>query len=295
MNRQKKADLMLVLATSFWGISTCLTAICLRELQPLTLNTIRFATGFLALGVVFWKRIMHASRTTLKYSAFTGLAIVLVYIGATYGVLYTTVSNASFIGALAVLFTPIFEFFLYRKKPDRKFALSLLLCLVGIALLTLNETLRPALGDIICMLVPVFYALDIILTERAVARPDVDPVALGVCKLAVVAVVMFLLSLVFETPHLPRSSTVWASVLFLGLFCSGICFVIQSVEQRHTTASRAGLIFTLEPVFSAVFAFFLLSETLSLRGYIGAALMLASLVLMELDLPFLEKKTKKEG
>lgn len=295
MDRQRKADLMLVLATSFWGISTCLTAICLAELQPLMLNAFRFFTGFLVLGVVFRKRVARASRETLKYSILVGLSLVLVYLGATYGVLYTSVSNASFIGAMAVLFTPVFEFFLYRKRPDRKFALSLALCLVGVALLTLNETLRPALGDVICLLVPLFYAVDILLTEKAVTKPEVDPVALGVCELAVVAVVMLLGSLIFEAPSFPRSGTVWASVLFLGLFCSGICFVIQSVEQQYTTASHAGLIFTLEPVFSAVFAFFLLDETLSLRGYIGAALMLASLVLMELDLPFLEKKTEKEG
>lgn len=295
MDRQRKADLMLVLATSFWGISTCLTAICLTELSPLTLNAFRFLTGFLVLGIVFCKRLVRASRKTLRYSFFTGLAIVVVYLGATYGVLYTSVSNAGFIGALAVLFTPIFEFLLYRKKPARKFLLSLCVCMIGIALLTLNETLKPALGDILCLLVPIFYAIDLILTEKAVADPQVEPVALGVWKLGVVALVMLLGALLFEQPKFPRSPTVWASVLFLGLFCSGICFIIQSVEQQYTTASRAGLIFTLEPVFSAVFAFFLLSERLNARGYLGAALMLLSLVIMEIDFSALvSKKRKKE-
>lgn len=295
MERQKKADLMLVLATSLWGISGCLIAICLTELSPLTLNAIRFLIGFFVLGAVFFKRVVHASRETLRYSVLTGLAIVMVYIGATYGVLYTSVSNAGFIGALSALFTPIFEFVLYRKKPERKFALSLTLCMLGIALLTMNETLRPALGDIICLLVPVFYTVDLIVTERAVAKPEVDPVAFGVYKLAVVAVIMIVLSFIFETPKLPRSPTVWASVLFLGLFCSGICFIIQTVGQQYTTASRAGLIFTLEPVFSAVFAFFLLSERLNVRGYIGAALMLLSLFIMEIDFSPLRSGKKKEG
>lgn len=38
MEHQRRADLMLLLATSFWGISNCLTAICLRDMQPLTLK-----------------------------------------------------------------------------------------------------------------------------------------------------------------------------------------------------------------------------------------------------------------
>ena len=110
---------------------------------------------------------------------------------------------------------------------------------------------------------------------------------------AVAGVVMLGLSLLLETPSLPGSPKVWAAALFLGVFCSGICFVIQSVEQQFTTASHASLIFTLEPVFSAVFAYFLLSERLTVRGYFGAALMLMSLLIMELDVPALLKKDEK--
>ena len=294
MNREQKADMMLLLATALWGISTCLIAVCLDELQPLTLNAFRFVTGFAVLGVIFFKSLRHVSRATLKYSVLVGLSLVVVYAAATYGVMYTSVSNASFIGALTVLFTPLFEFALYRKKPGKKFSFALVLCLIGIALLTLNETLKPALGDIICLLVPTFYAVDLMLTEKAVADPEVDPLALGICDLAVVGVVMLVLSFIVETPALPRSPKVWAAALFLGVFCSGVCLVLQSVYQKDTTASRAGLIFTLEPVFSAVFAFFLLGERLGLKGYIGAALMLASLFVMELDIPFFDKKGEKE-
>ena len=51
MEHQRRADLMLLLATSFWGISNCLTAICLRDMQPLTLNAFRFLTAFVVLGI----------------------------------------------------------------------------------------------------------------------------------------------------------------------------------------------------------------------------------------------------
>lgn len=284
---------MLLLATGLWGISNCLTSICLNELQPLTLNAFRFITGFLVLGAIYFKRLRGVNKKTLQYSVLVGLSLVVVYAGATYGVMYTSVSNAGFIGAMTVLFTPLFEFILYRKKPGKKFSFALLLCLIGIAMLTLNETLKPALGDIICLLVPTFYAVDLMLTEKAVADPEVDPLALGVCDLAVVGVVMLVLSLLVETPALPQSPKVWVSALFLGIFCSGVCLVLQSVYQKDTTATRAGLIFTLEPVFSAIFAFFLLGERLGVKGYIGSALMLMSLVVMEVELPFFDKKAEK--
>ena len=293
MDRQRKADMMLVLATGFWGISNCLIAICLRDMRPVTLNAFRFLSAFVVLGAVFHKRVLRASRETWRYSVLVGLSLVAIYLGATYGVLYTSVSNAGFIGAMTVLFTPFFEFVVYRKRPDRKLGFALAVCMAGMALLTLNEALRPAPGDIICLLVPTFYAVDLMVTEKAVAKPEVDPIALGVLQTAVAGVVMLGLSLLLETPSLPGSPRVWAAALFLGVFCSGICFVIQSVEQQFTTASHASLIFTLEPVFSAVFAYFLLSERLTVRGYFGAALMLVSLLIMELDVPALLKKDEK--
>ena len=169
------------------------------------------------------------------------------------------------------------------------------LCLVGLALMTLSETLKPAVGDVICLFAAVFYSVDLMITERAVADERVDPLALGVCDLAVVGVVISVLSVFLETPALPGTAKVWAASLFLGIVCSGIFLVIQSVFQRHTTASRASLIFTLEPVFSAIFAFFLLGERIGVRGYLGAALMLASLVLVEVDGGALFKKGKKEA
>ena len=261
MEHQRRADLMLLLATSFWGISNCLTAICLRDMQPLTLNAFRFLTAFIVLGLVFHKNVFHASRETVKYSILVGLSLVIVY----------------------------------RKKPEKKFGVSMVLCLIGLALMTLNETLKPALGDVICLFAAIFYSVDLMVTEKAVANEKVDPLALGVCDLAVVGVVMLMLSVFLETPALPGTAKVWAAALFLGIVCSGICLVIQSVFQQHTTASRASLIFTLEPVFSAIFAFFLLGERIGVKGYIGAALMLASLVLVEVDVSALFGKNKKKA
>ena len=99
------------------------------------------------------------------------------------------------------------------------------------------------------------------------------------------------LALVLGEPiHLPTSGKTWAAALFLGVVCSGIAFVIQSVQQQYTTASHVGLIFTLEPVFASMVAFVMTGEVLSLRGYIGAALMLLSLFIMEGDWSFLRRK-----
>lgn len=293
MDRQRKADMMLVLATGFWGISNCLIAICLRDMQPVTLNAFRFLSAFVVLGAVFHKRVLRASRETWRYSVLVGLSLVAIYLGATYGVLYTSVSNAGFIGAMTVLFTPFFEFVVYRKRPDRKLGFALAVCMAGMALLTLNEALRPAPGDIICLLVPTFYAVDLMVTEKAVAKPEVDPIALGVLQTAVAGVVMLGLSLLLETPSLPGSGQALAAARSSACFARASALSSRASSSSSPRRATQSLIFTLEPVFSAVFAYFLLSERLTVRGYFGAALMLVSLLIMELDVPALLKKDEK--
>ena len=58
--------------------------------------------------------------------------------------------------------TPILEFIVYRKKPEKKFGVSMIfMYFIGLALMTLNETLKPAFGDIICLFAAVFYSVDL--------------------------------------------------------------------------------------------------------------------------------------
>lgn len=288
MTKQKRADLLLVLVTAFWGVSYFLMDLCLTDLPPLTLNAFRFLVAFVLLGGVFFQKMKSISRQTLQYSLLVGVFLTAVYVCCTYGVLYTSISNAGFICALPAATTPVLNFFITGQKPGRRLTLCILLCTVGLALLTLNEAFRPALGDVICMGVALFYALDLIFTEKAVSQPRVDALQMGILELGVVGVIMLVLSLLLEQPRLPSTPGIWASALFLALFCTGFAFVVQTVQQQYTTASHVGLIFTLEPLFSAIVAYFLADEVLTVRGYVGAALMMSSLILMEL-LPSKEK------
>ena len=292
MTKQKRADLLLVLVTAFWGVSYFLMDFCLTDLQPMNLNAFRFLGSFVLLTVAFFPKMKHISAATWKYSLLVGVFLTLVYFCCTYGVLYTSISNAGFICALPAVTTPLLSYFITGKKPDRQHLVCIVLCTVGLALLTLNEAFRPALGDVICMGTALFYALDLIYTEKAVAQPDVDPLQMGILELGVVGVIMLVLSALLEQPHWPSSPAVWGSALFLALFCTGFAFMVQTVQQQYTSASHVGLIFTLEPLFSAVVAYFLADEVLSARGYVGAALMMSSLILMEV-LP--SKKKNKQN
>ena len=263
MTRQKKADMLLVLITGFWGCSYYLSDLALEEMPPFALCAFRFLLAFALLGIVLFPKLRHASRKTLLWAVPAGLSMTLTYIGATVGLLYTSISNAGFICALPVVTTPI-----------------------------LGDDFRPAPGDLICLLCALGYGINLLVVEHAVRQPEVDALQLGVFQQFVTGTVMLLLSVLFETPCLPQTATGWSSALFLSVFCTGIAFTVTAVQQKYTSAIHIGLIFTLEPLFSAVVAFFFAGERLSARGYVGAALMMLSLVAMEGGLSIFKKKKK---
>lgn len=290
VSKQWKADLALILVTLFWGLSYYLVDLSLTELPEMTLNASRFVLAFIILAVIFRKRVFAASRATLKYSLYVGILLVFVYAGSTYGIARTSLSNAGFICALPVVVTPILDFIFNRRRPEKRLGIALIMCTVGLAMLTLNENFGINVGDALCLVCAVSYGADMVVTDRAVQQEEVDPLALGVIELGIAGVIMTVIAFLTEQPVLPQSPAVWGSVLFLSICCTGVAFVVQSVAQQYTSATHVGLIFTLEPVFSGIVAYFAAGERLLPRGYAGAALMLVSLIVMELDWKKIRKK-----
>ena len=292
MRAQLKADLMLVLVTLCWGISYYMMDLCLAEMQTFTLNAFRFLGAFIVAAVFTFPKLKSVNKTTLKYAFFVGLSLVFVYIGATFGVMYTSLSNSGFLCALSVVFTPLLGIVIFKQKPDRKMVIVVLVCLVGIALMSLNEQLKPALGDLFCLMCAFAYAVDLIITERAVNKEEVNAFQLGVFQLGFTGVFMLILAFIFEEPCLPSSGIVWVSAVFLAVFCTGVAFIVQAIAQQYTSATHVGVIFTLEPLFAGIVAFLLAGEVLLPRAYFGAFLLLASLLIMEVDVKELLNKRK---
>ena len=298
MSKQVRADGILILVTLCWGVSYLLMDISLEELDPFTLNAFRFLGAFAIAALVSFKKIRTVNKTTLKYSLLVGFALVFVYIGATFGVKYTSLSNSGFLCALTVVFTPILAWLFFKKAPGKKLTFVVILCFIGIALLTLGDdfsiNMEHLKGDLLCLMCAVAYAADLLLTEKAVSHEEVDAYNLGVFQLGVTGALNLIMALIVETPQAPQTMEVWSAVIFLSVFCTGVAFALQPVAQQYTTASHVGVIFTLEPVFAAVVAYFFAGEILSFKAYLGAALMLASIFIMEIDFKTLKKKKKAE-
>ena len=292
---QVKADMMLLVVTMCWGVSYFLMDLCLEEMDPFTLNTYRFLGAFAVAALLSIKKLRDISYQTIRYAFFVGIALTVCYITATFGVKYTSQSNAGFLCAMTVIFAPMLAFIFKKVIPEKKIVIVLIMCLVGIALMTLNEELKMASGDILCLLCSVAYASDLLLTESAVQKEEVDAYQLGIFTLLFTGLFMFALALIFEDIVPPQSGACWFGVIFLSIFCTGVAFVIQPIAQQYTSSTHVGVIFCLEPVFAGAVAFFLAGEILLPRAYFGACLMLAGLFIMEMDFSVLKRKSRDMG
>lgn len=280
MSVQRKADLALIMVVMFWGTSNLLTKVGLGDLSEFNLIALRFVIAFALTSVIFRKRLAAVDLKTVKRAAMLSVILFCVFIFATFGVRHTTVSNAGFLTCLSGIIVPMINFAVFKIKQDKMTVISIVMALAGVWLLIAGTTLTFNLGDILCILCSVAFAVHILVTERLTR--EVDSVALGVIQLGFVGVYAVVFSFMLETPTLPVSLSNWMVVLGLSVFSTAIAFVTQTVAQKYTTATHTGLIFTFEPLFSVLIAYIFLGEILSLRGYAGAALMLASLMLIEL-------------
>ncbi|WP_151733963.1 DMT family transporter ['Paenibacillus yunnanensis' Narsing Rao et al. 2020] len=275
-----KAELMLLIVTLFWGSSYIFMKMGLGTLGEFNLIALRFGLAFILASLLFRKRLRGLNAATLKYGALLGFLLLGVFTCITFGLKTTSTSNAGFLVALTVVFVPLLDRLVFKKRIAPPQVFGALLAITGIGLLTLNASLTFAPGDLLCVLSAVFYALQILFTAKAVKT--CDSLQLGILQLGFAAGFALVLSFFFETPVLPSTLPGWIAILALGILCSGCGFILQPIAQKYTTPTRTGLIFALEPVFAAFFGYWFAGEQLSQQGYAGAALVLLGIVASEL-------------
>lgn len=290
MTKQLKADLMLLMITVFWGASYILTKMGLLELQPYNLTAWRFITAFIIAAIIFHRRILKTDKKTIKYAFLLAGILFGVFISMTFGLQYTSASNAGFLVSLSVVFIPIISAVFFMQKIEKKVLVGVCLAFIGIALLTLNTQLRISGGDLLCILCGVLFALHVVIT--GMYTKEVDSINLSVLQLGFVGLFSIFFSFATETVRVPNTALSWFAILSLSILCTVVGYIVQTTAQQYTSATHTGLILSLEQVFSAMFAYLYLGEVLTPRGYAGALLLLISVLIAELDIKEIIHKIK---
>jgi len=292
MTKQMKADLGLFLVTIGWGASFILTKNSLGELQTFNFLAIRFILAFGLSAAIFFKDMIKTDRKTLIGGLILGVVLYASFALQTMGLLYTTASKSAFVTGFSVVLVPLFTAFLSKKLPEKKITFSVVLAFVGLGLLTLNgSALGINIGDFYTLISAIIFAFYIIMVGKYTAKTQSVPLA--IVQLGVVGLLSVFTTFTLENPQMPESLSVWTNIIILSVVCTSGAYIVQSVAQKYTTATHTALIYSAEPVFAAIFGYFVVGEVLNGRGLLGAGLVLTAMLLSELDLKLIFRKNIK--
>ncbi|MDO3412312.1 DMT family transporter [Saccharibacillus sp. CPCC 101409] len=273
---KKTADWTIALVSAAWGSSYLLMKMGLGGMEPFTLIAWRFLLAFGLTAPLFWGRLRLSDLKTIGRSAVLGFVMFVMLGLLITGLETTTASSAGFLTSAMVVFVPMLQIAITRRKPTFAMTSGILLTMGGIALLTLRGSLTFEGGSALCLLGAFVYAVHIILTNRFTRQSD--GLSLGVLQIGFIGLFGLLFGFAFETPTLPQGTSEWTSVIGLAVICSAFGYIAQTVAQKYTTPERIGVLFSLEPVFAALFGFVFLGEMLGLQGYLGALLILGGVL-----------------
>jgi drug/metabolite transporter (DMT)-like permease len=273
------ADAALVGVTLIWGSTFVIVRDALGGTGPLEFITLRFGIAFIALAVLFYRRVRRLSRHEVKAGLIIGVFLFLGYGFQTAGLQFTTASRAGFITGLSVLVVPLFAFIVLRQRVGRSLIGGIVLAAIGMYLLSFDGPIAVSFGDLLVFGCALAFAAHIV--SISAYAPRFDPISLAIVQTGFVAVISGVGALALERPIAGPSSAAWFGAVYTGLLGTAVVLGVQISVQRYTTPSHAALIFSLEPVFAALFAYLLAGETLGPTGWIGGALILGGMLVAE--------------
>lgn len=281
MNRQRAFWLMF-LVTASWGASYMWMKIALISVAPLFLVGLRFTVAFLATLLIFARILKRPSRGELLASFILGTLLFCAFTFVMISLRHTAASTAGFLLSTTTVFVAIFEAVLKKRFPRVSTIITTILVVLGLYLLVANGAgLQLDLNALLCVICAAIYAVYIMASD-ILAKKHLVTFSVSIWQLGVAGVEGLLFGGMMNGITLPKSASQWGAVLALGLICSAFGFVAQTQVQNYLAPDTVSLIYSLEPIFSAIFAFFTLGEILSPQQYLGAAIMFLSVVASEI-------------
>jgi drug/metabolite transporter (DMT)-like permease len=270
------ALIALVLVTAVWGVTFVQVKDAVAVYPLFAFLALRFGIASLTLALPGAWRIRRLGRSGVGAAALAGGLLAAGYVLQTLGLQRTSVSSTGFITGMYVVLTPLLALALFRIRIGLAAWLGVLLACGGLAMLAGIHGGSPG-GDLLVLAASAVYSLQIVLLESY--APRYDPFAFTLVEM-LTAFVLLTASAVTQL-EVPHGWTVWGALLVTGIFASALGFLVQTWVQRRASATRTALVFTLEPVWAALFGFALAGDRLGALGWGGCAVIMAGIVLAE--------------
>jgi len=278
--RSERAALAaMVAATLLWGGTFVAIRDTVSTIAPATLVCLRFAAAAVLFALIAAARRRVPARRDLLAGAVSGSLMLGGYFLQAEGLRDTSAGSSAFLTCAGTLLAAFFAWPLLRQRPSRVLVAGIALALAGSALLSLRSGLALGRGELLTLMGATLFALQVVALARL--APGADPIVLTGAQALLVAAAL--------APFAGDARAALASLgpagawrfAYLAVAGSTIAPLLQVLAQRALPAGRIGLLFALEPVFALLFALTVGAERFAGRWWLGAALILAGVVLVE--------------
>ncbi len=280
-------DLALVFTTLIWGSTFLTVKHVLADVAPMRFLAMRFSIAALVLFALVGVTRTRVDRATWRAGAIAAVPFFLSFLCQTFGLVWASPATSAFLTATSVVLVPLFGVVLLRQRVDAWTWTGVLAALVGLALLLLHRGGTMGVGELWTVGTAVAVAAQILVLERL--SPGRSPLALTATQVtccAVLAIACMPLDPLVLGHAVPGAwsavpaRVVWTA-LYMGCAATALAFFLQTWAQARMSATRVGVLFTLEPVFALLFSLAARAETLGVRAGAGMGLILAGMLVVE--------------
>jgi len=278
--KKTAAALLLIATTFFWGITFTVVKDAVSQVDMFVFLAQRFALASLLMiipGILFHRKPAWA---TVRAGMILGLALFGAYAFQTAALLFTSASNTGFLTGLNVVLVPIMGAILFRHRIPAGVRWGAFIATAGLFLLCTDGELRINSGDILGIICALCVALHLLLTGHYTHNHDVY--WMTTVQMTTIAVASSSIALGGGKQVAVYYPFLLWPLLLCAIFASVFAFLVQTAMQRHISPSQTALIFCLEPVFAAGYAYIAAGERLSPVAWLGAVLILGAMLLSEL-------------
>ena len=290
LSRRARADIALVLCTFIWGATFVIVKDALADISVLVFLAVRFALAAILMAVMFRSSITRLDKRGVWAGAQIGLFMFGGFLFQTAGLRWTTPSKAAFITGSSVVLVPLLLAALGWRRITPWTWAAVAIAFGGLYFLTVPREGFTGInrGDPIVFVCAILFAMQIILISRYVEHHSVGGLSfLQVAATAALSIVALPIAagMGWEPVRIVWNGNVIFAIAATAIAATAIATPLQNWGQKHTSASHAAILFTLEPVFAALTSLLLRRERLDARTLAGAALVLVGILLAELKGP----------
>jgi drug/metabolite transporter (DMT)-like permease len=295
MFKINKGESALLFTTVIWGGTFAIIKAALGSISPLLFLSFRFSIATILFLPFVIRRLKKLDSSSIKGGLILGLLYFGGFAAQTIGLNYTSATKSAFITGTFVIFTPIFQILIEKRLPSKGNIIGILLVAGGLIFLSSRGThildiihelgTNFNVGDYLTLICAIFYSLYIVYLD--IVSKKFDNLSLVFMQLAVTALGAITGAIIFqvsgiETGRFILNNGVIFAVIYTSLLATILTTTLQTKFQKYTTPSKAGIIFSFEPIFASIVAFFLLSEKISNFGLIGCIFIFCGLLISEL-------------